>query len=243
MRYEINRPTQCWYGEAIGILVLEATYPCVPGNVANASTFPFPVRYQRVANASIERLLTHRDPGLAKEFVAAARELEAAGVKAITGACGFMALFQQEVAAAVRVPVFLSSLSQIPFLHAITRRRIGIITADAEALTAGHFDALGVPADIPLALGDMKTRKEFREAILEERGSLDSSLIEQEVVEVAAALTRQYPDIGALLLECSDLPPYAQAVQAHTKLPVFDFITMIRYVASSLLHRPYAGFM
>jgi len=154
-----------------------------------------------------------------------------------------MALFQREVAAAVRVPVFLSSLSQIPFLHAITRRRVGIITADADALTPGHFDALGISADIPLAVGDMKAQKEFREAILEERGTLDSSLIEQEVVEVAIDLARQYPDIGALLLECSDLPPYAHAVQAHTRLPVFDFITMIRYVASSLLHRPYDGFM
>ncbi|OWT55719.1 aspartate/glutamate racemase family protein [Candidimonas nitroreducens] len=243
MSYEINRATRSWYGETIGILVLDARYPCVPGNVANASTFPFPVRYQRVENASIERLLTQRDPTLAEAFVAAACELEAAGVKAITGACGFMALFQRQVAAAVQIPVFLSSLSQIPFIYAITRCRVGIITADAQALTPEHFSVLGIGADVPTAIGDMKAKKEFREAILEEKGTLDSSVIEQEAVAVAMDLVHGHPDIGAILLECSDLPPYAHAIQARTRLPVFDFVTMIRYVGSSLRHQKYSGFM
>src|SRR5690606_7096040 len=118
-------------------------------------------------------------------------------------------------------------------VYAITRRRVGIITADAGALTSGHFEALDISPQIPLAIGDMKAQVEFREAILEERGTLDSDAIEREAVEVARDLVRRHPDTGAILLECSDLPPYACAIQEATKLPVFDFITMIRHVGSS----------
>jgi hypothetical protein len=236
---------QCWYGESIGILILDAHYPCVPGNVGNASTFPFPVRYKVVKDASIERLLTKRDQSLLQPFLDAALELQREGVKAITGACGFMALFQREVSEASQVPVFLSSLLQIPFILQILprNRRVGVITADSNALTPQHFKSVGVTPDMPLAIGGMENHTEFRQAVLEERGTLDSDLIKNEVVEVAQKMIKDYPDVGAILLECSDLPPYADAVQKETNLPVFDFITMIRYVHSAFIRKPFDGFM
>jgi Asp/Glu/hydantoin racemase len=243
--YRVNNPRQSWYGECVGILILNAAYPCIPGNVGNATTFDFPVRYKQVREASIDRLLNQRDRSLVQPFITAARELEAEGVKAITGACGFMALFQREIAAAVSVPVFISSLLQIPFMHQISGpgRRIGIITANAAALTDDHFRAVGVSPEIPLAIAGMQAKDEFRQAVLEEKGTLDSTLMEQEVVSVARELVAQYADIGAILLECSDLPPFAHAVQAATGRPVFDFITMIRYVHTTLDQRPYGGCM
>lgn len=241
--YTVTRRTQSWYGEQIGILILDAAYPCVPGNVGNATTYRFPVRFQEVRGASINRLLNQRDPALKEPFIEAARELESRGVKAITGACGFMALFQKEVAAAVDIPVFLSSLMQIPFMHAMCGGRIGVITANASQLTRQHFAACSVPEDIPLAIAGMEGQTEFREAILEERGTLDSDAIEREVTEVARRFVAEHPDISAILLECSDLPPYAHAVQAATGRPVFDFITMINYVQQSVAQRPYAGLM
>ena len=241
--YKIARKSQSWYGELIGILILDAAYPCVPGNVGNATTFDFPVRYQEVPGASIDRLINQRDPALRAAFVGAAVELRDRGVKAITGACGLMAYFQEEVAAAVDVPVFLSSLMQIPFIHAMTNRRVGIITANAERLTRRHFEASRIPSGVPLAVAGMQDQPEFRGAILEEMGTLDSNEIEREVVGVARKMIESYPDVGAILLECSDLPPYAYAVQAATGRPVFDFITMIDYVQASVARRPYAGAM
>jgi aspartate/glutamate racemase len=243
MQYKVKKRTQSWCGEAIGIMVLDAAYACVPGNVSNATTFDYPVRYEEIKGASIDRLILHRDPLLKDAFIAAARGLEARGVKAITGACGFMALFQSEVAAAVDVPVFMSSLAQIPFIYGITNKRVGILTANASALTQLHFDAMKIPRSIPLAIGDMSAKREFRSAILEEKGTLDTDIIEREAVEVATDLARQNPDIGAFLLECSDLPPYASAIHQHTGLPVFDFVTMINYVCASLIPRRYEGFM
>ena len=245
MLFHAGPKGQCWYGESIGILILDAHYPCVPGNVGNASTFPFPVRYKVVKDASIDRLLTQRDPSLLQPFIDSALELQREGVKAITGACGFMALFQREVSAACRTPIFLSSLLQVPFILQILPRgrRVGVITADSKALTPGHFNAVGITPEMPVAIGGMEGHTEFRESVLEERGTLDSDLVRNEVVQVARKMVRDYPDIGAILLECSDLPPYASAVQDETRLPVFDFITMIHYVHSAFVRKPYDGFM
>ncbi|NTG48178.1 aspartate/glutamate racemase family protein [Agrobacterium rhizogenes] len=241
--YTVTRKTQSWYGEQIGILILDAAYPCVPGNVGNASTYTYPVRFQEVRGASIDRLLNQRDPALKEAFVEAALELQSRGVKAITGACGFMAYFQEEVAAALDIPVFLSSLMQVPFMHALCGSSVGIITANASRLTPRHFKACNIPDGIPLAIAGMEDQTEFRQAILEEKGTLDSAEIEREVTQVARRLVGEHPEVRSILLECSDLPPYAHAVQAATGRPVFDFITMINYVRQSIAHRPYVGSM
>jgi Asp/Glu/hydantoin racemase len=243
--YHVQNKLQSWYGESVGILILDAAYPCVPGNVGNAGTFNFPVRYKVVKNASIDRLLNQRDPALLQPFIDAARQLQAEGVKAITGACGFMALFQRQVADSVDIPVFLSSLLQVRFIHPMLPkgRKIGIISANSSVLTPEHFAGVGITSDIPLVLAGMENQTEFRDAILLEKGSLDSDQIQREVVEVAVLMVQRNPDVGAIILECSDLPPYAAAIQAAVNRPVFDFITMINYVHSALVRSPFQGFM
>jgi aspartate/glutamate racemase len=240
-----KNPNQCFYGNSIGILVLDVKYPCVPGNVANATTYSFPVRYKVVKGASTERLLWEKDKSLIKLFIDAALELQNEGVGAITGACGFMAFFQKEVAERLEIPVFLSSLLQVPFVYQILggKKRIGVISADASALTPDFFKAAGVSEETPLAIAGMEHQEEFSSAILKRKGTLDSQLIEQEVVQVARELMAEHADLGAIILECSDLPPYAHAVQREVDLPVFDFITMINYVHSALVRHPYMGFL
>ncbi|MFE3838542.1 aspartate/glutamate racemase family protein [Pseudogemmobacter sonorensis] len=241
--YSIRRNTQSWYGEDIGILILDAAYPCVPGNVGNATSFPFPVRYEEVQGASIDRLLNQRDPALEAVFVKAAMALEARGVRAISGACGFMALFQKEVAAAVSIPVGLSSLIQIPMIHALCGGAVGIITANAGQLTDHHFAGCSVPEHIPRVIYGMEDSPEFRTAILEEKGTLDSAAIEIEVLAVVKRMQAETADVRAILLECSDLPPYAAAIQAATGLPVFDFNTLIRYLRDAARQQSYTGYL
>ncbi|MDR1885152.1 MAG: aspartate/glutamate racemase family protein, partial [Synergistaceae bacterium] len=239
--FRIKSRSRSWDGEPIGILILDAAYPCIPGNVGNATTFDFPVRYREVRGASIERLLGERDPALLEPFIQAARDLESEGVGAVTGACGFMALFQPQVAEAVGIPVFLSSLMQIPFIRQTLgpRRRIGVISADAGALTDEHFKNAGVAIDTPLAVYGMEDQYEFRTSVLEEKGTLDSAKVEEEILAVTDRMMRENPDIAAIVLECSDLPPYARAVHDATGLPVFDFTTMIRHVQNALVPRTY----
>lgn len=239
----VARPGQAWYGESIGILILDASYPCIPGNIGNASTFPFSVRYEKVQGASIDRLLNQQDPDLAAPFIDAAQKLYNSGVRAITGACGFMALFQQEVAATIDIPVFLSSLLQISFMYQITGKKVGIITANASCLKPKHFTSTGISDELPMVIAGMENQPEFRDAILKEKGTLDSLRIQKEVVDVASKMVKNNPDIGTILLECSDLPPYAHAVQNEVGLPVFDFFTMIDYVHTTLVRTPFKGFI
>ncbi len=175
-----------WYGESIGILILEASYPCIPGNVGNATTFDFPVRYKVVKGASINRLLYKRDKTLIKPFIDAALELQDEGVKAITGACGFMILFQDQIRDALDIPVFMSSLLQLPFISSIIRqnKKIGIVTANSSSLTQEHLDIATRNQNLNMIIHGMEEKEEFRSSVLEEKGTLDSRRIENEVLEV-----------------------------------------------------------
>jgi hypothetical protein len=230
-------------GEAIGILLLDALLPLPPGDVANATTFSFPVRYQVVKAASIDRLIYQRDPALLAPFLEAGRELVREGVKAITSDCGFMALFQKEMADALPVPVFLSSLLQVPFIHRILRRgeKVGIIAADSRQVTDRHLRAVGVDESMPVKITGMEDQPNFYNAILAEKGTLDFEKAEQEVVGVAKRLVEGDDKVKAILLECSNLPPYAAAVQEAVNLPVYDFITMINYVFSAVVRKGFDG--
>lgn len=241
MIYETRVKGQNWAGETIGIIVLECGYPYIPGNVANATTYQFPVRYAVVEGADSHRLIYDRDPELIHPFIEAAKKLEAEGVHAITGACGFMALFQKEIQAAVSIPVFMSSLLQVPFIYQMTGKRVAIISADSSNLKQEHLHGCGISPDIPIAVDGMEKNQAFTQAIFYADGTLDDDAIREGVVDLAREMQIKHADIGAFLLECSDLPPYAHAVQAATGLPVFDFITMINYVHQSLVRTPYHG--
>ncbi|MDX8466898.1 aspartate/glutamate racemase family protein [Mesorhizobium sp. VK23B] len=239
--YKSRLRSQSWAGETIGIIVLECYYPFLPGNVANASTYTFPVRYALAEGVTGEKLLYGSTESLLEPFIAAAHKLEAEGVKAITGACGFMALFQKEIAASVNIPVFVSSLLQVNFMHQITNKRVGIICADSTCLKPEHLAGTGVSTSVPLAITGMEGCEAFNQGIRANIGELDDEGIRTGIVSVAQDLVSQYPDVGSILLECSDLPPYAHAVQEATGLPVFDFITMINHVHESLSRTRYTG--
>ncbi len=242
MKYR-RKNHQVSYGEAIGILLLDSPVPFIPGDVANATTYDFPVRFKKVTGFSVEKAL-NKDPGIYPVLLEAARDLVANGVRAITGDCGFMALHQQRLKQDLGLPVFLSSLLQIPFIRQIlpSESKIGIITASAKSLTPGFLDQIGIEPGQDLTIRGLEICPEFSSAVLEEKGSLDDVLIEREVTAVAKDLLRN-GSTGAILLECSVLPPYAEAVHRETGLPVFDYSTMIHMMFSAVVPRTYTGFM
>jgi len=231
-------------GEAIGILLLDAFLPLPPGDVANATTYSFPVHYKVVKAASIERLIYRKDPSLLKPFIDAGWELVREGVKALTSDCGFMILFQDELADEFPVPVFMSSLLQIPFIRRTLRRdeKVGIIAADSRNLTPRHLRIAGVDEPMAVKVVGMEDQPNFHSAILGEKGVLDFGKVEAEVVGKAEELLGD-GKVKAILLECSNLPPYAAAVQEAVRLPVYDFNTMINHVFSSLVRHRYQGFV
>jgi len=228
---------QTSYGEAIGILLLDSRAPFIHGDVGNARTYPYPVRFKRIDGLTVERIFAH-DLGFIDKMVAGARELEREGVKAITGDCGFMAIYQSAVKAAVNIPVLLSSLIQIPLIQATLpdTAKIGVITANSKSLTPDVFRRIGVDETATVIVG-LENHPHFKAAALDEIGSLDSDRIREEVTASARRMIAAHPEVRSILLECSMLPPYGEAVSRATGLPVYDFLNMIDYVYSALIKR------
>lgn len=237
IHHAVNGQTS--YGEAIGILLLDSRAPFIHGDVGNARTYPYPVRFKRIDGLTVERIFAH-DMTFVDRMVDGARELQSEGVRAITGDCGFMAIYQAEVKEAVDIPVFLSSLLQIPIIQATipNNKRVGIITANASSLTHEVFTQIGVD-DSKTVVSGMEDCPHFKAAALDEIGTLDSDGIRREIVSAARQMIADHPDVRSLLLECSMLPPYGDAVSKATGLPVYDFLTMIDYVYAALFKRTF----
>ncbi len=231
-------------GFSIGILYIDDVhYPLLPGNVVNATTYPFPVCMQAVEGLTIDRLFAAGDD-VFEDILRAAKKLEKAGVRAITGACGFFGNYQEKLADALEIPVALSSLVQIPWVKTLLRpsQHIGILTADLSSLTDKLLAACGTNSRERLVLRDLRHAEQFS-CILEGRGTFDNEKVRQEVVAAALDAQQSSPEMGAILLECSDMPPYAVDVQRATGLPVFDFITLIKWMHLAVAQKPYGGYI
>ena len=234
---------QPFYGLPVGILLLDARFPRPPGDIAVAETFEFPVLYQVVRHATPRRVVCDEAAGLVEAFCDAARALETAGVRAISTSCGFLALHQAALASAVRVPVFTSSLLQVPaVLRALAPdRKVGVLTISAETLTPAHFAEVGVDGPMleRVVVGGLEGAEALYRPIIDNRGPLDVDAARAQVVAAAVSLAAAHPEVGALVLECTNLPPYAAAIQAATGLPVWDAISLVRWVHSAVRQRPY----
>jgi hypothetical protein len=176
-------------------------------------------------------------------IIETARELEKAGVRAITSDCGYMIRFHRQVAEAVNIPVIFSNLLQIPLIASTlgTNQAVGIICANRKRLTPDLLAIAGLQKDSKVVIRGMEDAQAFRGPILDETGTLDDAAIEKEVVARARDMGTAHPETGAILLECSNLPPYAHAVQRATRRPVFDFTTLINYMHQAFHRKPFSG--
>jgi len=231
---------------AIAILCWERTEGSIPrglvqletlkGNSTNPDSYNFPVRFCRVKGANIHTILERPDKGVLQEMIKEARTMVSEGVRAITTSCGFNAIFQRELANALDVPVFTSSLLQVPLVHAMlgAGKEIGVITANKAALRREHLEAVGISESVPLRIFGLEECPEWGKIFTEPDKELDLDIIREEVVGVARSAVEKFPSIGAFVLECTDLPPFSQAIREETGLPVFDFLTLVNMVHEAL---------
>ncbi|HEY0182231.1 MAG TPA: aspartate/glutamate racemase family protein [Rhodopila sp.] len=228
------------YGAPLGILMLEARFPRIPGDMGNATTWPFPVLYRVVKGASPERVVLHGAAGLLPAFLEAAADLVSNGAEAITTNCGFLSLFQQELAGHVQVPVATSALIQVPWVQATLPpgKRVGLITVSASTLTPRHLAAAGVPPDIPV-VGTEDGAEFFRVLILGEKQDMDVALAANDILEAGRRLISRNRDVGAIVLECTNMPPYAHALREALGVPVFDIYSMITWFHAGLRPRDF----
>jgi hypothetical protein len=237
------RPGAVASGYPIGMLCAQWNIPFVPGDLNHASTFDFPMRYVEVQGLIGADILRGDGEKFTDLIVTAARDLEAEGVQALTSNCGFMAVYQEVVAAAVDIPVFLSSLLQLNLATQMVgpNRTVGVLTANSKGVTPGLLAHVGFHDLDRIVLQGLEDFDHFREVILDEVGHMDPARFAAEIVEGARRLQAASPDMGAIVIECSDLPAYSAAIREATGLPVFDWASFIDYVHRAVVPRSYTG--
>lgn len=227
------------YGAAVGILMLETRFPRIPGDMGHAGAWDFPVLYRVVRGASPDRVVRGRADGLLGAFVDAARELVADGVDGITTNCGFLALLQPELAAAVGVPVATSSLMQVSLVNRLLPpgRVAGVLTISGSSLSSDHLEMAGAPPETPV--GTTEGGQEFTRAILGDELRLDTDLAAADNVQAARDLVSRHPEVGALVLECTNMTPYQAAIHAATGLPVYSAESFVAWFQRGLAPRAF----
>ena len=225
------------YGASVGILMLEARFPRILGDMGHGATWDFPVLYRVVRDASPDRVVRQGGEGLLEAFIAAAHSLVADGADGITTNCGFLALFQKELAEAVNVPVLTSSLMQVGMVNAQlpAGKRAGVLTISGSTLTEAHLKAAGVPEGTPIATTEGGAH--FTEAILGDAPTLDPVAAEADNVAAARAMAQAHSDLGAIVLECTNMTPYAAAIARETGLPVYSIVSFVNWFQSGLCPR------
>ncbi len=232
------RGGQNLYGFSVGILMLDTSFPRIPGDMGHAGTFDFPVLYHGVAGASPDRVVRQGHRDLLPGFVEGARRLVREGVRAVTTNCGFLAQFQPELAAAVPVPVFTSSLMLVPLVARMLPPggAVGVMTVDAASLKPAHLAGAGIDPAAPVVIVGLETEKEFTRVLLDDLPELDVEAARQEHLTVARRLLAEHPEVGAIVLECTNMPPYRADLQAATGRPVFDITALVRMVHEAVRH-------
>ncbi len=205
----------------LGVLMLETRFPRLPGDIGHPATLPGPVLYRTVAGATPRRVVQEPDPSLLAPFIVAGHALVRDGATALTTSCGFLVLFQRELQAALPVPVWTSSLLKLPEL-----RCPGILTVDGEALGSAHLRAAGAAENLPIE--GLAAGCHLQRTLLDDLPELDRGRAEADAVAAAMRLIARRPGIDCVVLECTNLPPYAEAVARATGRPVHGLPSFLR---------------
>jgi hypothetical protein len=209
----------------LGILMLDTRFPRIVGDVGNAASYDFPVIFRTMEGlGSADAVAAHPDrPRVLAALEANAEALAAAGAIGLGTSCGFLALYQVDLASVSPVPVATSALLHI---KALKGRRVGVITASARNLTPAHFAAVGAPGDTPFV--GLPEDSSFAGTFLRNGQTLDRDLVEREVVAAGRDLVARHPGLDTVVLECTNLPPYKQALEKELGLPVLDVLDLLR---------------
>lgn len=239
MTDELSAPRRrTYWGVTLGILMVETHFRRFLGDIGHAETWPFPVQYRVVRGARPQDMVRLQGGRLLEPFTRAAQELIEDGVDGIVTTCGFLALYQRELAASCSVPVATSALLQVPVVARTlpAGRGVGVLTYAPEALTPAHLEAVG--ADPATPIGGLKPGSEFRRAIATGDTTVPYEVWQSEVLTAAEALVRDHPGIGAIVCECTNLTPFSAAISERLGLPVFDAVSLVHWFHAGL--RPFA---
>jgi Asp/Glu/Hydantoin racemase len=220
----------------LGVIMLDTRFTRFPGDIGHAASHPGPVLFETVANATAARVvggiaaltdLPSRTKAL-EPFAQAGIRLVASGATAITTSCGFLVSFQAELSALLPVPVLTSALCLLPEIAAMLPdgQAIGILTFDAESLGPMHLEAAGFTGSCVIEGLDHDCT--FRQVVLEHPANDSNAMRESDVLAAADRLLAKTPNLGAVLLECTNFPPYRAALQQRMNRPVYDIWDIVK---------------
>lgn len=222
------------YGVNVGIMLLDADFPRPLGDIANARTFNVPIHYEVTDGAPVPHVVERSAEGLLQHFVASGRRLIRRGATVLATSCGFLAIFQRELADQLDVPVATSSMLQIPIALRLlpSTRKLAVVTINASTMTPAHCRGAGIsdPDMERLVWIGLEDSEHFYDVVVRDAGPLDVRRAEIEMVEACRDALAQHPEIGAFVFECTNMPPYSEAVRAATGLPVWDAITLVNWL-------------
>ncbi|MCI2418289.1 hypothetical protein MOQ72_12690 [Saccharopolyspora sp. K220] len=225
-------------GVDVGVIMLDNALPRPIGDLGNARSYHYPVAFETCDGADTRLVVECDAAGLLDSVVAAAVKLRDLGVRAITTCCGFLAIYQRELAARLDRPVATSSLLQVPLVLRVLapEKKVCVLTVNASTLSGAHLRAAGITDDerSRIVLAGLERTAHFYPMIVGEVRELDPVRAEAEVVAAALQAVRDDPDIGAFVFECTNLPPYSAAVRAATGVPVWDARTLVDWLQSGV---------
>jgi hypothetical protein len=239
------------YGMGLGVILLDDVYPAFPGDVRNASAYPFPIQYEIVSGVDIKKLVVDEHKIMClPPLIHAAQKLQKMGCRAIVGECGYFSYFQREVAASVSIPVFMSSLLQVSFAQQVigSNRVVGILAANSKYLSDHHLEAVGIKLGSNYVIGGamedllcVEFDHLWTQGLRTDPPAANYEKAEAEFLGVATEFYHKHPKMGALVLECTGFPPFARALQRVIDIPVFSWGTLMDYAYSVVVHRDYYG--
>ncbi|MBE6940570.1 MAG: aspartate/glutamate racemase family protein [Ruminococcaceae bacterium] len=214
----------------------------LPGNSTNLDSYPFPVRLVEVKGANMDTVLFNPSQKLLEDMIQISKDLYAEGVRAITTSCGFNAIFQEAMAEAVPEVTFTSSLLQVPFAQTIVgkNRKVMILTANKSYLSEDHLRRSGITDLSNVIVYGLEDCTEWSKMFTDPDATIDMEVVTKEIMGVAHKALEENSDIGAIVMECTDLPPFAYRMREETGLPVFDYNSMVGHMAMALnMHKLY----
>lgn len=218
------------------VLPAQLQLESLPGNSTNPASYPFEIMMVRVKGANMDTIEENPCQEMLDQFIAVCKDLAAQGVKAITTSCGFTAYYQEGLAAAVPELVFTSSLLQVPLVQAMVgpNRKVAVLTANKHHLREEHLQRAKITDREHLVILSLHDQPEWSRIYTHPHEEFDLDAVTDEVIGVVRKGLSEHPDIGAVVLECTDLPPYSARIREELDIPVFDINTFISYIALSL---------
>ena len=239
------------YGMGLGIILLDDNFPGFPGDVRNPSAFPFPIQYEIAEGVDINALIYEEDKSLClKPLQRAAKKLEKMGCRAIAAECGYFAYFQKEIAVHVKLPVFMSSLLQTPWAQQLIgpNQVVGLFLSEKASFQPRHFESAGIIPGTNYVAGGIEEYgvcgefdKLWTDGVRSDLPEANYERAEKEFINVARKFYQDYPDMGAMVLECTGFQPFARALQREIDIPIFSWGTLLDFAYSIVVHRDYYG--